>query len=82
MSGKLSKPTDDQSLAMCVTIPEIMLIWGKSRKTVDMQIAKGRIKGRQSIAGNGWILSTNSVIALWGKPDQTLLRKLMGGNDG
>lgn len=70
----ISKPQNAEVyIALVVTVPEICAIWHKTRKTVDMQIAKGRLAARQSVVGNTWLVSTDSVVTLWGKPERSEL---------
>lgn len=66
--------------ALVVTIPEIEKIWGKSRKSIDLAIAKGRLAARQSVVGNTWLVSTDSVVTLWGKPAKSeFTDRIFGG---
>lgn len=46
------------------TVPEVVRRWGKTRKSVMMQIYKGGITAVQH--GATWIVFVPSVVALWG----------------
>lgn len=50
------------------TLPEVCQRWNRDRKTVLMQIYKGRIEARQS--GRTWLVFLPSVTQLWGNPPE------------
>lgn len=62
------RENQENAMALVVTLPEAGKLWNKSRKTIEMQILKGRLVARQSIVGGAWLISTDSMTELWGKP--------------
>jgi hypothetical protein len=55
------------ALTGALLINEVVEGWGKHRNTVVMSILKDKLVARQA-AGNIWIISRASVVALWGPP--------------
>lgn len=66
---KSRRELQETAVALVVTIPEIEKIWKVSRKSIEMQVAKGRLVTRQTLGGKIILVSTDSVVELWGKPD-------------
>lgn len=56
------------SLQAVLTVGEVVKSWKKTKKTVMMQIYRGRIIARQTGERQTWIIARASVIALWGNP--------------
>lgn len=53
-------------LSLCLTLKEVAITWGKSRKSVEMRVLKGSFIGRKT--PSGWLISAASVSAVWGPP--------------
>lgn len=58
----------DDALASVVTKSEAANLWDKAESTIEMQIAKGRLKARTSLSGGAVLITVASLTALWGKP--------------
>lgn len=47
---------------------EAQLLFNKSKKVVEYAVWKDKVRARQSVNSENWMLSLNSCIALWGEP--------------
>lgn len=56
-------------------IPEVLIIWGLARRSVDYAIWRDNIKARQSRAGATWLCTASSCQAFWGEPKNPELLK-------
>lgn len=55
-------------LGEVVTVPEILILWGKARITVDRAVMRGELEARTAITGGSMLVTYRSVVALWGEP--------------
>lgn len=51
-----------------VTLAEAAMMWNKAPKTIQMQVLKGRIAGRQ--AGRIWLLYVSDIVRRYGQPER------------
>ena len=56
-----------RDLFACVTIREAAERWHVSESAVQMAIDRGKLDARQS--GSIWLVTTESLIRYWGKPE-------------
>lgn len=55
-----------QVLRSVTTVKEVSECWGKSIRTVQRAIDKGKLIAEQS--GATWLIITQSVVKVWGQP--------------
>lgn len=56
-----------------VSLPEAALLWHKNRKSVEMQVNKGRLEWRKAITGGTIFITVASLRRLWGEPSQEVI---------
>lgn len=64
--------TDNPDLFNVLTLPEVALLWGVSRRQVDYAIWRDELSARMSLTGGSWLVSYDSCVSLWGKPSKTV----------
>lgn len=52
-----------------MTVKEVMILWDKTRFSVDNAIQKEHLYARQTVWGSTWIIDALSVIEHWGLPN-------------
>lgn len=78
----------DPMLGTVLTLPEVMLMWGRSRRAVEMAFWLSKVSGRKTITGGTILLTRASVTRHWGQPkfdltDQALTTgKFYADNNG
>jgi hypothetical protein len=75
ISGGFFHMTPDP-LEACVTMPEACFHWGKNRKTLEMAIARDRLRYRQ--AGRIYLIEVESLTRCWGAPKVPLCVHILG----
>lgn len=63
-------------LGQVVTLPEACLLWGKSRSTLIMALAKMQIRGRRSLTDGSWLITFESMERRYGRPNSEILKNL------
>lgn len=63
----------DARLAQVVTLSEASYLWDKSITTLMQHVYKNRLSGRLSITGGTWLISTASLLKLYGRPHNSEL---------
>ena len=66
MASRKSDPTL-RDLFACVTVAEAAERWHVSQSAVTEAITRGKLDARKS--GWVWLITTESLIRYWGKPD-------------
>lgn len=60
-------------LGAVLTVPEVVKMFHKNKKSVMMAIYKDQIRARQSGGKNGiWLITLASCTARWGEPAEEL----------
>lgn len=58
----------DPALGAVLTVPEVMAMWGISRRTVEMAFWKGKLSARKTVSGGAILVTRASAVKLWGNP--------------
>lgn len=51
-----------------ITVSEAQAIFGKWPRAIQYAIWKEKVKARQAVVGNTWLLEYSSCVNHWGKP--------------
>lgn len=55
-------------LGTVLGLTEIIMMWGKSRRSIEIAMWKGELDHRKMISGGTILITRESVIKLWGQP--------------
>lgn len=78
MIRQVLKSVDKRVLAMVLTVPEVALLWGKQRKSVEMAIYKNQVVSRRTLTDSAYLLMFNDIYQRWGEPtNKEALQTLM-----
>ena len=53
---------------LALTMSEVQLVWGKSRRQVDWAIWTDKVVARQALGQRSWLVRYDSCVKCWGQP--------------
>lgn len=71
---------DHPSLSIVCTLHEACFMWQRSETAIRNDMYKHKIEARKSFTGGDWLISTASLIKLYGEPKEDTLWQLHGSN--